>query len=177
FRNDPQMAQKAEAVSSIALDITELLTKLDYRATQVVPPLKIAYHSACSLQHGQKVTSEPVKLLEKAGFDVTPVPESHLCCGSAGTYNLLQPELAGTLAARKAANIESTGADAVAAGNLGCIIQIAGATDIPVMHSVELLDWASGGPCPQALEKFALPDGPQTHSPPGPTEFIISPGA
>ena len=155
FRNDPAMAQKAARISAIACDITELLAKLDLDLNQGVanglPRLKIAYHSACSMQHGQKITALPIKLLESCGFDVLPVPESHLCCGSAGTYNLTQPDMAKTLRDRKVANIVATGAQVIAAGNLGCMIQIRSGTDLPIVHSVELLDWATGGLCPAAL--------------------------
>ncbi|MEK9970765.1 MAG: heterodisulfide reductase-related iron-sulfur binding cluster, partial [Ferrovibrio sp.] len=113
--------------------------------------LTVAYHSACSLQHGQKITALPKQLLGQAGFTVKDVPEAHLCCGSAGTYNLLQPELSAQLRDRKVKNIASTNADAVAAGNIGCLVQIAGAMDTPVLHTVQLLDWATGGPKPAAL--------------------------
>lgn len=113
--------------------------------------LTVAYHSACSLQHGQKITVQPKALLAAAGFTVKDVPEAHLCCGSAGTYNLLQPEIATRLRDRKVANIARVKPDVIAAGNIGCITQIASGTGIPVVHTVELLDWASGGPRPAAL--------------------------
>ncbi len=115
---------------------------------------RVAYHAACSLQHGQKIRSAPQALLAKAGFTVLEVPEAHLCCGSAGTYNMLQPEIAERLQGRKVANIESTRPDLVAAGNVGCIEQIARATSLPVVHTVELLDWATGGPKPAALARY-----------------------
>ena len=111
----------------------------------------IAYHSACSLQHGQKVTAAPKALLEQAGFAVVEPREAHLCCGSAGTYNMLQPEIAAQLRARKVANLERMKPDVIAAGNLGCMTQIGVGTDIPIYHTVELLDWATGGPVPDAL--------------------------
>jgi glycolate oxidase iron-sulfur subunit len=111
----------------------------------------VAYHGACSLQHGQKITREPKKLLSSLGFRVEEIPEGHLCCGSAGTYNLLQPALAGRLLTRKIANIERLKPDVVAAGNVGCITQIAAGTTIPVLHPVELVDWATGGPMPIGL--------------------------
>jgi glycolate oxidase iron-sulfur subunit len=113
--------------------------------------LSVAYHSACSLQHGQKVGRVPKELLSKSGFVVKDVPENHLCCGSAGTYNILQPELAGRLRERKVANIEKVEPDVIAAGNLGCMMQIAAGTAIPVVHTVELIDWATGGRAPEAL--------------------------
>ena len=108
----------------------------------------VAYHSACSLQHGQKITSLPKELLSKNGFVVKDVPESHLCCGSAGTYNILQPDIASRLRDRKVANIASVKPDMIAAGNIGCMVQIAGGTSVPVVHTIELLDWATGGPRP-----------------------------
>lgn len=150
FRNDPALAERAARISQIARDVTEVLAALDYAPT-APQALRVAYHAACSLQHGQKITREPVDLLTRAGFEVVAVPEGHICCGSAGTYNLLQPVLAGQLRARKADNIESVAPDVVAAGNLGCMIQIGAGTRVPVVHTVELLDWASGGPKPAAL--------------------------
>jgi glycolate oxidase iron-sulfur subunit len=118
--------------------------------------MRVAYHSACSLQHGQRIREAPKALLRKAGFTVLDIPEAHLCCGSAGTYNMLQPELAGRLRDRKVGNIERIGPEVVAAGNIGCLTQIASGTAIPVVHTVELLDWATGGPKPAALERAAL---------------------
>jgi len=151
FRNDPRLAQQAARISAIARDVCEVVAALDFKATGLAPALRVAYHSACSLQHGQKITQEPIALLKAAGFDALSVPEGHICCGSAGTYNLLQPELATQLRARKAANIETLTPDVIAAGNLGCMIQIGAGTKIPVVHTVELLDWASGGAKPEAL--------------------------
>jgi glycolate dehydrogenase iron-sulfur subunit len=113
--------------------------------------LTVAYHAPCSLQHGQRVTKPPRALLANAGFVVRDVPEGHLCCGSAGTYNMLQPELAARLAARKAANIERLNPDVIATSNLGCMLQIGQATALPIVHLVELLDWATGGPRPSPL--------------------------
>jgi glycolate oxidase iron-sulfur subunit len=112
---------------------------------------RVAYHSACSLQHGQAVRNEPKQLLKQAGFTVLDVPDGHLCCGSAGTYNLMQPEIAARLLDRKVVNIESTAPDLIAAGNVGCITQIASRTVLPVVHTAELLDWATGGPKPCTL--------------------------
>jgi len=151
LRSDPAYAVKAAAISSLAKDVTEYLATLNLKATPAPARLTIAYHSACSLQHGQNVTREPKELLSKFGFVVKDVPEGHLCCGSAGTYNILQPALAGRLRDRKVANIERLQPDVIAAGNIGCITQIAGGTAIPVVHTVELLDWATGGPMPQQL--------------------------
>ncbi|MEL6374505.1 MAG: glycolate oxidase subunit GlcF [Pseudomonadota bacterium] len=152
FANDPAMAERASTIAAMTRDVTEVMATLGLNVTRTLPPLKVAYHSACSMQHGQKITSVPQRLLGEAGLDVVPVPESHICCGSAGTYNLLQPELARQLQARKAGNIASTGADVVAAGNLGCMVQIGQAVTQPVVHTVEVLDWATGGEVPEALE-------------------------
>ena len=133
------------------MDITEFLAAHTDLAPLPDKGLSIAYHAACSLQHGQKVTSSPKKLLSQAGFEVRQIAEAHLCCGSAGVYNILQPEMASQLQLRKIGNINRANADIVAAGNLGCINQIAGA-DAPVCHTVQLLDWAYGGPVPAGLE-------------------------
>jgi glycolate oxidase iron-sulfur subunit len=155
LREDPAWADRARAISGLAVDISELLARLDLKPARGVEKLRVAYHAACSLQHGQKVTAEPPALLARAGFEVVPVPEGHLCCGSAGTYNMLQPELADRLKARKIANITTTGAGLVAAGNIGCLEQLAGATNLPVVHTMELLDWATGGPRPERLAGLA----------------------
>jgi glycolate oxidase iron-sulfur subunit len=151
FRNDPEMADKAEAIAGRACDIVELLSKLDIKHFVPVPRLRIAYHSACSMQHGQKITTLPPELLSRAGFEVVSIPEGHLCCGSAGTYNLLQPEISTRLLDRKIANIRTTNCSAIATGNIGCIMQIAHGTSTPILHTVELLNWATGGDCPGAL--------------------------
>ncbi len=151
FRNDPALAEPARAVSGLARDITELMTEIGLQAPASPARLRVAYHSACSLQHGQRVTQAPKRLLQAAGFTVADVPEGHLCCGSAGTYNLLQPEIAGQLRDRKVANIARTKPDVIAAGNVGCMTQIASGTGTPVVHTVELLDWATGGPRPAGL--------------------------
>ena len=151
FRNDPQYAEKAHRVSALALDISEYLARLPLAAEAAPSGLVVAYHSACSLAHGQKITRTPKELLCKMGFVVKDVPEGHLCCGSAGTYNIVQPQLARRLRERKVANIEKVKPDVIAAGNIGCITQIAAGTAIPVVHSVELIDWATGGCAPEAL--------------------------
>lgn len=147
FRNDPEWDVCAKRVSALARDIVEVLPlqRGDPARTRGV---RVAYHSACSLQHAQGIDERPRELLRAAGFDVREVPEGHLCCGSAGTYNLLQPELALRLRERKVAAIRSVAPDVVAAGNLGCLTHIAAGADIPAVHTVELLDWASGGPRP-----------------------------
>ncbi len=150
FRSDPVWRERAERVSAMALDISEVLTRLDYVPTRPAPGLTVAYHAACSLQHGQKITAEPKALLRRAGFKVVEAAESHLCCGSAGTYNLLQPEIATRLRTRKLDNIRRTKPNLIAAGNIGCLTQLAG-DGIPVVHTVELLDWMAGGPKPAVL--------------------------
>jgi glycolate oxidase iron-sulfur subunit len=155
LRDDPHYAKKAERVAALARDITEYLAMLE-----LVPvtrsDLAVAYHAACSLQHGQKITREPKELLARMGFAVRDVPEGHLCCGSAGTYNMLQPELARRLAERKAANIAKLAPEVVAAGNLGCMTQLATVTDIPIVHTVQLIDWATGGPRPDGLRGASI---------------------
>jgi glycolate oxidase iron-sulfur subunit len=154
LRTDSVYAEKANRVSALAKDVSEYLSTLELPAVQAPAALTIAYHSACSLQHGQKIVREPKDLLSKFGFIVKDVPEGHLCCGSAGTYNILQPSLAGQLRDRKVANIERLQPDVIAAGNIGCITQIATGTGIPVVHTVELIDWATGGPMPEPLRKL-----------------------
>ena len=151
FRDDPVWAEPARRVSGLTRDISEFMAEIGLNSATSRTDLTVAYHSACSLQHGQKVTMQPKALLAAAGFTVRDVPEGHLCCGSAGTYNLLQPEIAGRLRARKLANIARVGPDIVATGNVGCITQLAGDAGIPVLHTVELLDWATGGPKPEVL--------------------------
>jgi glycolate oxidase iron-sulfur subunit len=149
LREDHDFASAAAKISALAKDITEYVSGID-----LLPPqqqhsdIVIAYHSACSLQHGQKITQLPKELLSKNGFVVKDVPESHLCCGSAGTYNILQPDIASRLRDRKVANIAMVKPDMIAAGNIGCMVQIAGGTSVPVVHTIELLDWATGGPRP-----------------------------
>lgn len=152
FRNDPAYCDKARAVSAIAQDISEYLEELDLQHASLGRQLDIAYHSACSMQHGQQITALPKTLLMNAGFRVMDVPEGHICCGSAGTYNMLQADLANQLRARKVKNIESLTPDLIATGNLGCMTQIGTGTRLPIVHTVELLDWATGGPCPDALK-------------------------
>jgi glycolate oxidase iron-sulfur subunit len=156
LRNDARLAAQAAAVSAKARDVTELLTSLGLPArVSNVPPLVVAYHSACSMQHGQRVDAEPRALLASAGFDVRDIAEGHLCCGSAGTYNLLQPDIAARLRARKLANIARTNAAVIATGNVGCLTQLTVADGMPIVHTVELLDWATGGPAPSALADLA----------------------
>jgi len=152
LREDPAYAEKAMRVAGLARDVTEIMTELGLQPPVNPGGATVAYHSACSMQHGQGIRIEPKALLIAAGFSVKDVPEGHLCCGSAGTYNLLQPELATQLRDRKVGQIESVLPDLIAAGNIGCITQIASGTALPVVHTVELLDWATGGPRPAGLE-------------------------
>ena len=158
LRNDAAYASKAAKVSSLARDITEYLSMIELKTVNPVR-VPVAYHSACSMQHGQKITQAPKKLLSGAGFEVRDVPEGHLCCGSAGTYNMLQPEIAGRLRERKVANVRSTAAGLIATGNTGCMVQIGSALEWPILHTVELLDWATGGPKPNALDGWNPPEG------------------
>jgi glycolate oxidase iron-sulfur subunit len=148
LREDRDFAAGAAKASALAKDITEYIGGLDLAPAQRRDDIVVAYHSACSLQHGQKITQLPKELLSKNGFVVKDVPESHLCCGSAGTYNILQPDIANKLRDRKVANIAMVKPDMIAAGNIGCMVQIASGTSVPVMHTIELLDWATGGPQP-----------------------------
>jgi glycolate oxidase iron-sulfur subunit len=151
FRDEPAYAEKAKRVSAAAKDIVEYMLAIGLAPPARESDLVVAYHSACSMQHGQGIRTEPKTLLKQAGFTVKDVPEGHICCGSAGTYNLLQPEIANRLRERKVANIERTRPDVIATGNIGCITQIGKGTAIPIVHTVELLDWATGGPVPASL--------------------------
>ena len=152
---EPAYAERAAKLSAMTRDVTEFLASYDMGPPTRWSSLRVAYHSACSMQHGQRITEEPRKLLRNAGFTVLEVPEGHLCCGSAGTYNILQPTIAADLRDRKVANIRSMRPDLVATGNIGCITQLASGMDIPIAHTVELLDWAYGGPMPRGLEALA----------------------
>ena len=154
LRDDPDYAAKAARISALTKDISEYLAGLplapsDGRAAG----LAVAYHSACSLQHGQRINRQPKELLARLGFAVKDVPDGHLCCGSAGTYNILQPDIARRLRQRKVGTIERLRPDVIAAGNIGCITQIAAGTALPIVHTVELIDWATGGTCPPAIRE------------------------
>ncbi|UWR42727.1 glycolate oxidase subunit GlcF [Phaeobacter inhibens] len=149
FCNDA-LAEDAARVAALAMDISELLMQLEL-PEGAHKETTVAYHAACSLQHGQQIKTYPKTLLKRAGFTVVEPADSHLCCGSAGTYNLLQPEISAELKARKVKTLEAKHPDLIAAGNIGCMMQIGSATDIPILHTVELLDWATGGPKPRAL--------------------------
>jgi glycolate oxidase iron-sulfur subunit len=145
LRNDP-LAAEAAAVSAKSQDITEYLLKI-YQPVRPAAKLTVAYHAACSLQHGQKITAAPKTLLRKAGFTVVEPKDPHLCCGSAGTYNIMQPEIAGTLRRRKLDTLKAKRPDVIAAGNVGCLTQLAG-DGIPTIHTIELLNWMAGGSRP-----------------------------
>lgn len=151
LRLDQAYAEKAARVSALAKDVTEYLATLDLPEPKRKPGLAVAYHSACSMQHGQKIVRQPKELLARAGFIVKEPREGHLCCGSAGTYNIMQPEISAKLRDRKVKNIEATGAALVATGNIGCITQIASTARLPVVHTVKLLDWAYGGDRPAGV--------------------------
>ena len=155
LRNDAEYKDSAAKISALTADITEFLTTTNLGPPSRWSSVRVAYHSACSMQHGQRITSEPMALLKQAGFSVVDVPDGHLCCGSAGTYNILQAPLANELKARKIASIKTTKPDVVAAGNIGCITQLQTGLGVPIVHSVELLDWAHGGPVPRGLEHLA----------------------
>lgn len=156
FADEPEWSEKAARVSAMTRDVCEFLRDAQPpQATETRPNLRVAYQSACSLQHGQGIGDAPVRLLREAGFDVVLPKEPHLCCGSAGAYNILQPEIAGRLRERKLAALRATGATLIASGNVGCLTYLAQDGGLPVVHTVELLDWAYGGPVPRALEARA----------------------
>jgi glycolate oxidase iron-sulfur subunit len=150
LRTDSVYAERAARVSSLAQDVCEYLATLPLQPASSLG-LTVAYHAACSLQHGQRITRQPKEILARLGFAVKDVPEGHLCCGSAGTYNILQPDIAKRLRERKVGTIERLRPDLIAAGNVGCITQIAAGTGLPVVHTIELIDWGTGGPCPSRL--------------------------
>jgi glycolate oxidase iron-sulfur subunit len=151
---DRGYAERAAYVSGLARDITEFIDAIGLNPPMMWTGLRIAYHAACSLQHGQKLDTLPLSLLEQAGFNILSIPEGHLCCGSAGTYNLLEPELSGQLRDRKLANIAKVEPDVIVTANIGCMMQLKGGTSAPFVHTVEMLDWATGGPAPEALGKL-----------------------
>jgi glycolate oxidase iron-sulfur subunit len=153
LRGDSAYAERAAKVAGLVRDIAEYVAGLPLTPNQSVPRITVAYHAACSLQHGQRIMRQPKELLARLGFEVKDVPDGHLCCGSAGTYNILQPDIAIRLRDRKVGTIERLRPDVIAAGNIGCMMQIAAGTKLPAVHTIELVDWATGGPCPPALRE------------------------
>jgi glycolate oxidase iron-sulfur subunit len=161
LRREPGMAQPAAEVAALARDVSEFLCEIGLgKPCGGVPAYRVVYHDACSMLHVQKVVEPPRALLRAAGFQVVDVPERHFCCGSAGTYNLLQPEMAKALGERKAAHIRSTDPDIVATGNIGCMTQLGRYLGVSIVHTVELIDWATGGPKPRALHGVTLREPP-----------------
>lgn len=153
FDRAPGLRETAVKVAKLARDVTEVVASLDCPPPRPLPPLKVAYHSACSLQHGQQIGQLPKDLLVAAGFKVVEPVEAHICCGSAGAYNILQPEIASRLKSRKLEHIRALEPDVLASGNVGCLIQLA-QHDVVTLHTIELLDWAYGGPAPAALNGY-----------------------
>ena len=152
FRNNKELKKKAKKISELTKDVSEYLSKnLNLKFISKSKKLKIAYHSACSMQHGQKVHSQPMELLSKTENEILEIPDGHICCGSAGTYNLLQTDIASKLLTNKVNNIESLKPDVISTGNIGCITQISNGTKIPILHTIEILDWYTGGPKPKIL--------------------------
>jgi glycolate oxidase iron-sulfur subunit len=158
FRTDKDLKKKAKKISELTKDITEYLdenVKLNFiERTKGEKVYKIAYHSACSMQHGQKIHKEPINLIKKTGNEVLEIPDGHICCGSAGTYNLLQSDIAKKLLKNKISNIEKIKPQIISTGNIGCITQIEQATKIPILHTIEIIDWYTGGPKPEVLRKL-----------------------
>ncbi len=153
FRDNKKMKKKAKKISELTKDVSEYLSEsLNLKFKNKEKKLRIAYHSACSMQHGQKVHNQPINLLEKTKNEILEIPEGHICCGSAGTYNILQSKIAKQLLQNKVKNIESLNPQVISTGNIGCITQIANGTNIPILHTVELLDWYTGGPAPKILK-------------------------
>jgi glycolate oxidase iron-sulfur subunit len=159
FKHDPEYRESARTIAAMTMDVSEFLERIGLRAESVTARhYAVAYHDACSLRNGQRIVREPRQLLRTAGFRVLDVPEAHFCCGSAGAYNLLQPEIARRLGERKARHVDSTGASMLAVGNVGCLAQLGCYTTLPIVHTVELLDWATGGPMPAKLKGRMLPE-------------------
>ena len=157
FRSDEDLKKKAKKISELTKDISEYLdenVKLNFIKKENDKEYKIAYHSACSMQHGQKVHEIPIKLIKKTGNKIFDIPDGHICCGSAGTYNLLQNSIAKKLLKNKILNIEKIKPQFITTGNIGCITQIAQGTEIPILHTIEVIDWYTGGPKPEILKKL-----------------------
>ena len=155
FRNNKIMKKKAKKISELSKDISEyLFESLNLKFQKNHKKLRIAYHSACSMQHGQKVHSQPINLLSKTNNKILEIPDGHICCGSAGTYNILQSKIANQLLKNKVKSIETLEPEIISTGNIGCITQIARGTNIPVVHTIELLNWYTGGLKPKILKKL-----------------------
>ena len=155
FRDDKELKKKAKKISELSKDISEFLDenlKLNFKKEKNLKQYNIAYHSACSMQHGQKVHKQPMDLLKKTGNKILNVPDGHICCGSAGTYNILQTKIAKQLLKQKVDNINKIKPDLISTGNIGCIMQISNGIDIPIVHTVEIIDWYTGGPKPKSLQ-------------------------
>ncbi|MBL94704.1 MAG: Lactate utilization protein A [Alphaproteobacteria bacterium MarineAlpha3_Bin5] len=158
FRNDPKWAKSADEIATMTVDISQLICEMKIAAVHTGKNPVVVYHSACSMQHGQKLETEPIKMLRTAGFKVVGPKEGHLCCGSAGTYNILQPLTANKLRQRKLQHLNETEGDVIATGNIGCLEQLAQRdgdnVSLPVTHTVELVDWITGGPAPIAIKQW-----------------------
>ena len=153
FRNDNKLKKKAKKISELTKDVSEFLFQnLKLNIKKKSKKYRIAYHSPCSMQHGQKIHNQPIELLLKTNNEIMEIPDGHLCCGSAGTYNILQTEIAKKLLQDKIKNIKSINPQIISTGNIGCITQISNGTNIPILHTVELLDWYTGGPKPKILD-------------------------
>tara|TARA_Y100000590_G_scaffold469127_1_gene655009 strand:+ start:1345 stop:2640 length:1296 start_codon:yes stop_codon:yes gene_type:complete len=154
FRNDKELKKKAKKISELSKDVSEYLSEnLNLKIKKKKKKYRIAYHSPCSMQHGQKVHSQPIELLSKTKNDILEIPDGHICCGSAGTYNILQNKIAKQLLRDKVRNIESLKPNIISTGNIGCITQISIGTNIPILHTIELLDWYTGGPKPNIIKQ------------------------
>ncbi|WP_415821945.1 heterodisulfide reductase-related iron-sulfur binding cluster, partial [Bordetella tumbae] len=159
----PELSSDVRRVIDATVDITEIAATLPLSTDGAALGLVVSYHDACSLKHGLRLERPPRRVLNNLGIETLDIAESHLCCGSAGTYNILEPEMSARLGQRKAAHAQANQPDVIAAGNIGCLVQISRYTAVPVAHTVQLLDWATGGPCPRGLENFqprtpAVPD-------------------
>tara|TARA_B100000029_G_scaffold318834_1_gene311325 strand:+ start:1232 stop:2533 length:1302 start_codon:yes stop_codon:yes gene_type:complete len=157
FREDKDLKKKAKKISELTKDISEFLDenlKLNFQREKNSKKYNIAYHSACSMQHGQNVHKQPIDLLKKTGNTILDIPDGHICCGSAGTYNILHANIAKQLLKQKVENINKVKPDLISTGNIGCMMQIANGINIPIVHTVELIDWYTGGPKPRSLRKI-----------------------
>jgi len=155
FAGDPVWQPRAAAFAGKMRDFLELATA---QSAAQLRSLRVAWQAPCSLQNGLKLADAGRKLLAGSGFEVVDIPEGHLCCGSAGSYAILQPEIAGQLRARKLANIAVLKPDVIATANIGCLNHLTGSDAPPVAHLAELIDWAEGGATPAFLESRPQPE-------------------